>query len=116
MGAPSDQRAPDRSANVADFPSGATCTEASSTSQPTTRPAGTTWNSCGSTSPRTASPARVRDRGSNGSRLAGSSGTPSRTVPAGPPAPPPPPPAPPAPAAVDDVAAPFPTPFRPPGP
>src|SRR5581483_12318963 len=80
IGAPSDQRAPGRSVNVADRPSGASLTEASSASHPTSRPPGSTRNSCGRTSPRIASPASVRDFGSNGSRLAGSAGTPSRSA------------------------------------
>jgi hypothetical protein len=82
IGVPSDQRAPGRSEKVADDPSGAACTVASSTSQPTARPAGSTRNSWGSTVPRRANPAAVRDFGSNGFRLAGSSGTPSRIAPA----------------------------------
>ena len=82
IGAPSDQRAAEWSEKVADDPSGAACTVASSASQPTARPAGSTRNSCGSTIPSSATPAAVRDFGSKGSRLAGSSGTPSRIVPA----------------------------------
>src|SRR5581483_5726029 len=88
IGAPSDQRAPGRSVNVADRPSGASLTEASSASHPTSRPPGSTRNSCGRTSPRIASPASVRDFGSNGSRLAGSAGTPSRSAAAPAPTPP----------------------------
>src|SRR5688500_9524969 len=97
IGAPSDHWAPERSEKVADDPSGAARTEASSTSQPTARPAGSTRNNWGSTDPSTASPAAVRDFGSKGSRLAGSSGTASRIVPAAGPA-----------AAVDVVVVPAP--------